>query len=133
LEGIALLLVLLFMAMVAVWWLLRAFRTVRTITSVVRTVTAPDIFSGFSREETARLMQEVEAITRAEAPDDTIAPILESAEFGDPLSVNQISDASRRIYSLAIDSLQARLTHTPADRALSMKLSLLKARLNDLL
>ena len=120
------------MAAVAVWWLLRAFRTVRTIQSVVSTISRPDIFGGFSREETARLMQEVELVTRAESPDTSIAPVLESAEFGDPLTSGEISDASRRIYSLAIDSLQAKLTSTPPDRALSMKLSLLKARLNDL-
>ena len=130
-EGLAVLVFLAFAAVIGGWWSLRAFRTVRSIQSVVSTISGPDIFGGFSREETARLMAEVELVTKAASPDASVAPILDSARFDDPLTSDDISDASRSIYSLAIDNLQAKLTSAPADRALSMKLSLLKARLDE--
>ena len=110
------LVILLLVAIIGGGSLLRAFRTVRSIQSVVGTISGPDIFGGFSRGE----MAEVELVTKAASPDASVAPILDSASFGDPMTMAGISEGSQAIYSLAIDSLQSKLTSAPADRAFDM-------------
>jgi hypothetical protein len=126
LDGVLLSVLLVFVGVIFGWWLVRTYRTVRTLRNVVGAVRGPDIFGGFTPNETARLMREVQVVAPTQAGGPTLTP----------QTSGEITAASRRIYLVAIHNLQNELGATAmseADRRFSDKLSLLEKHLDTLI